>query len=47
MMIAANEVAGLYSAQHGLAVPYRHQADSYIMDPSVQDLGLQGDTFLY
>jgi exoribonuclease-2 len=32
MMISANQVAGLYAAQHGLFVPYRHQAAPHEVD---------------
>lgn len=35
MMIAANQVAGLYAAQHGLFVPYRHQAAPNEVDPDL------------
>jgi exoribonuclease R len=35
MMIATNQVAGLYAAQHGLFVPYRHQAAPHEVDPDL------------
>ena len=35
MMISANQVAGLYAAQHGLVVPYRHQPAPQEVDPGL------------
>lgn len=37
MMIAANQVAGLYAARHGLTVPFRYQEAPDVIAPEELD----------